>query len=92
MKRVLVSLREEEIEAADTMAVRLRVSRSEVIRRAVLRFAVPEAGGETPRAIHRKRMLEIFANMDQAAKILAQDKDWDPIAIIRACREGRPPR
>ena len=91
MKRVLVSLREEELKAAEEMAVRLRVSRSEVIRRAVSRFAVP-APTWSRSAPSRARLLEICANMDQSAKILAKDKGWDPIAIIRACREGRPPR
>lgn len=89
MTRFLVSIDDADLKTADAMATRLRISRSELVRRALASYTglrrVPEP--ITPEVLARRRAAA--ASMDKSAKILSQDKDWNPVQIIRDYRDGK---
>jgi len=87
VNRVLLNLSDEELKAADSLAGREKVSRSEVFRRA-LSHMLDMVKGEDAEARRRRRAREIIASMDRSAEILSRDKGWDPMAITRAWRNG----
>ena len=89
MPRILVNLDEEKLKAADAAARRLGVSRSEVVRRAVTAFTNPGPREETMEE-RRTRMMAAYDRMQAAGRrILAANPEWDPVALIRAARDGK---
>ena len=89
MRRILLNLRDEDVENADRVAEQLGVSRSEVVRRALVRLTAGTVT-EEGEAARRARAREIAADMDEFGKVLARDRDWKPMEIIRAWRERGP--
>ena len=89
MTRFLVSMDDADLKTADALAAQLRISRSELVRRALTSYTglrrVPEQ--ITPEVLARRRAAGVA--MDKAAKILSQDKDWNPVQIIRDMRDGK---
>jgi len=86
MNRIMLNLSEEELRQADELAKKQAVSRAEIFRQALA--MLQEAARRQAEEEERKaRLREIFAHMDEAAKELAKDPDWDPIAITRAWRD-----
>jgi len=86
MKRVLLNLRDEDVANADRVAEQLGVSRSEVVRRALTRLTAGTATQEDE-AVRRARARETAADMEAFGRILARDRNWRPMEIIRAWRE-----
>lgn len=86
MNRIMLNLNEEELQQADALAKKQAVSRAEIFRRA-LAMLNDAARRQVEEEERKTRLRAIFARMDETAKILSKDPDWDPVAIIRAWRD-----
>jgi len=90
MTRILVNVGEAELSAADAAAKRLGVSRSEVVRRALARFV---SGGEAPLESVKdriRRVNRVLEEMQESGRQMKKlDPTWDPVALIRAHRDGK---
>ncbi|MEK7475204.1 MAG: ribbon-helix-helix protein, CopG family [Candidatus Coatesbacteria bacterium] len=90
MTRILVNVKEDELAAADAAAKRLGVSRSEVVRRALARFV---SGKEAPvESVEERlrRVNRVLEEMKESGRQMKKiDPTWDPVALIRAHRDGK---
>ncbi len=89
MTRALINFDAQELKAVDAAARRLGLSRSAFVRRAAVTQANPASRPETPEE-RRTRIMSAFERLRESGRRIRKiNPDWDPIALIRASRDGK---
>ena len=89
MTRALINFDKQELKSVDAAARRLGLSRSAFVRQAAVTQANPAPSEESIEA-RTARMMAAYERLQASGRrIKAADPDWDPVALIRASRDGK---